>query len=105
MNMEKSKILIIAIVIVLILVVIEIIIVLQPKKEMMTLMSKETKEIFHMKVPLNAKFPLINPKTGKPDLYPVQKFKCNRCGAEFYLIMGTEGRCPRCKSENITPIE
>ena len=110
MSWRQKKIVGIVAGVILVIAIIVIVLVLQPKKEEVTLMSESTGEILKMKVPPGVDFPLFNPKTGKKDLYPAMKYKCEK-GHIFYAIMKPkEGepaipKCPICGSTKVQPVD
>jgi len=110
MSWKQNKVVGVVAGIVLVIAVVIIVLALQPKKEEITLMSESTGEVLKMKVPFGADYPLLNPKTGKKDLYPAIKYKCDK-GHIFYVIMKAEKgkpaipKCPKCGSMNVQPVD
>ena len=101
-NWKENKLVGVGAGVILVLCVVAFIFALQPKKGKMCLMSKGGHEVFKIAVPDKAQFPLKNPKTGKNDLYPAVKVKCQKCGWTGYIISyfepgkPSEVTCPKC---------
>lgn len=111
-NWKENKAVGIVAVVVFILAIVVAIFAMQPKKKETTLMSQSTQEVMVMKVAPGVEYPIVNPKTGKKDLYPAAGFKCGS-GHTFYIIqnptVGKEGApavfaCPKCGSTKVEPL-
>jgi len=104
---KENKVVGIAAVVIIVLGVAGIIFALQPKKEEVILMSSSTGKVVKMKLAPGVKFPLINPATGKKDLYPAMGYECAN-GYKFYVISkpGASAmvKCPKGGSTNVWPI-
>lgn len=111
-NWKENKIIGIVAIVVGILAIAGIVFSFMPKKVSLTLMSESTGQVIKMKVKIGAEFPIVDPATGKTDLYPAMGYKCSN-GHEFYVLAkadkgGLSAMPPRCPVDGtleVQPIE